>query len=443
MLNDLNTFLRDNKLVDYSSRILLAVSGGIDSVVMSDLFHKAGFSFGIAHANFHLRGEESDRDELFVRRLAEKYQAEVFVKDFETAKYARKNKVSIQVAARDLRYTWFDELLLKHSYDRLATAHHLDDQVETFLINLTRGTGIAGLHGIPVSQGNIIRPMLFTGRKEIEAYASENKLEFVEDSSNLTDKYSRNRIRHNIIPQLEKLNPSFKTALNETIGHIKDAEIIYRQAIEENRKSIFEIRGGAVSVLLKEFFSLEPLETWAYELLSPYGFNISNVKDIIGLAEAIPGKEVISATHRLVRDRYSLIIVPVENRIERKSYSIGAGDLQTGTTEPVCLTFELLDARPAKFDDPQFSAYFDFEKLNFPLLIRKWKRGDYFYPLGMSKQKKLSDFFIDLKYSKIDKENQWLLCSGNDIVWIIGKRIDDRFKINANSKVILKIRVNP
>jgi tRNA(Ile)-lysidine synthase len=412
-------------------------------MVMADLFYRAGYQFGIAHANFHLRGAESDHDEQFVRKLADKYNVEIFVKQFDTLSYARNGKVSVQVAARDLRYAWFDELLLKHGYDCVATAHHLDDQVETFLINLARGTGIAGMHGIPVKQGKVIRPLLFAGRKEIEAYAVENKLQFVEDSSNSSDKYTRNRIRHKIVPQLEKINPSFRKALTETIGRIRDAETVYKNAIEEKRYSIFEVKGEVISISIKEFFSLEPLAAWAYELLSPYGFNLSNVKDIISLEEAIPGKEVVSATHRLVRDRDHLIIVPLEKGIEQKVYTIGAGDIEAGITAPVSLTFGILDAKPEKFEDPGFSAYFDFELLTLPLIIRKWKKGDFFYPLGMSKPKKLSDFFIDEKFSRIDKENQWLLCSGNDIVWIIGKRIDDRFKINEKTKLTLSIRVNP
>jgi tRNA(Ile)-lysidine synthase len=215
MFGDFISFIAKNKLAAESGRILLAVSGGLDSVVMTDLFHKAGFQFGIAHANFHLRGAESDRDEQFVRKLADKYDVEIFINQFDTISHARKNKLSVQVTARDLRYAWFDDVLLKHGYDCVATAHHLDDQVETFIINIARGTGIAGLHGIPVKQGKVIRPLLFTDRKEIEAYASENNLEYVEDSSNSSDKYTRNRIRHKIVPQLEKINPSFRKALRK------------------------------------------------------------------------------------------------------------------------------------------------------------------------------------------------------------------------------------
>jgi tRNA(Ile)-lysidine synthase len=440
MLNDFNNFLTHNHLADRSFSFLLAVSGGIDSVVMVDLFHKAGFSFDIAHANFQLRGEESLRDEKFVSDLANKCGVKVFVRQFDTAAYAGKNKLSIQVAARQLRYEWFEELLVKYGYEKIATAHHLDDQIETFLINLTRGTGIAGLHGIPVKQGNIIRPMMFTGRKEIEAYAADHGLDFVEDSSNSSVKYTRHRIRHNILPQLEEINPSFRKALTETIGYIRDAEVIYRKAIEETRNSIIELNGDTVSIPIKDLLTLEHVETWAYELLSPYGFNMANVRDIIGMTDAIPGKEVMSATHRLVSDRDHLIIIPREKAVNHAVYPVF--DIDIDIAFPVHLSFEILEKIPVKYDDPADIAYLDLDKLVFPMQIRRWKRGDSFFPLGMKQRKKLSDFFTDMKFSRIDKENQWLLCSGDDIVWVIGQRIDNRYKITEETVKIIKIRVN-
>jgi tRNA(Ile)-lysidine synthase len=442
MLERFRSFIRDKSLFSPGQRILLAVSGGVDSVVMTDLFHKAGFSFAIAHANFHLRGKESGRDENFARDLAGRYQAEIYVKNFDTARIARKRKLSIQVTARELRYEWFDELLTTQSFDFIATAHHLDDQVETFLINLARGTGIAGLHGIPVRQGRIIRPMMFTGRDDIENYARMNDIDFVEDSSNRSDKYTRNRIRHHVIPQLEKLNTSFRQTLTETIDNLRNAEIIYRNAIEEKRNSIFEIRKDAILIPADSFYSLDPIAAWAYELLSPFGFNQAKILDIIGLENAIPGKEVLSSSHRLIKDRDRLIIVPRELPGKNVNYLIEAEDIRNDVVFPVHLHFDILDQIPASFDDPHNTAYLDLDKLEFPLQVRKWKRGEYFYPLGMSQRKKLSDFFIDLKFSKIDKENQWLLCSGDEIAWVIGHRIDDRFKVKEGSCNVLKIRVN-
>ena len=444
MLNDFIAFIKRENLLFQTSQNLLAVSGGVDSMVMMELFHRAGFSFDIAHANFQLRGDESDRDEAFVRKLADKYMVKVYVKHFETAKFARSNKVSIQVAARQLRYEWFDELLVENGYDQVVTAHHLDDQVETFLINLTRGTGIAGLHGIPVRQGKIIRPMMFTGRKEIEAYASTKNLDFVQDSTNLSVKYTRNRIRHKVIPQLEKISPNFRQELTQTIGFIRDAEIIYRQSIGEKRKEIFSEKGDSIFIKADKFFNLKPLTSWAYELLSPFGFNLSNINDVIGLAESIPGKEILSDSHRLIKDRDQLIIVRRVNTGTGSIFQIKTEDLvRKSITYPIHLGFEVLHKIPEEYAESGSTAYIDLDKLVFPLVLRKWQRGDFFYPLGMSQKKKLSDFFTDQKFSLIEKEKQWLLCCGKNIVWVIGHRIDDRFKITRASHKILKINHFP
>jgi tRNA(Ile)-lysidine synthase len=440
MLEDFKKFIQAENLVDNKVKTLLAVSGGLDSAVMAALFHKAGLHFGIAHANFRLRGKESERDEDFVRELAVLYHVPIFVKHFETAQFARANKVSIQVAARQLRYEWFDELLLSHGFDHVATAHHLDDQVETFLINLTRGTGIAGLHGILPRQGNLIRPLMFIGRKQIESYARENRIEYVEDSSNRSDKYTRNRIRHKVIPQLEIISPGFRHDLTQTIGFIRDAETIYRQAVEQKRKEIFIEKDDIILIPAEQFFSLAPLTTWAFELLSPFGFNLTNIRDIAGLADAIPGKEVRSDAFRLIRDRECLLIAPLEGNRGKTSFMISIDDLkQKSVRTPLPLHFEIMDQTPSSFGDPATIALLDLDRLNFPLTIRKWKRGDFFYPLGMSQQKKLSDFFTDQKFSRLEKEKTWLLCNGAKIVWIIGHRIDDRFKITSATRKILKI----
>lgn len=443
MIGKFTQFISDNELIARNIKVLLAVSGGLDSVVMADLFHQTGYTFAIAHVNFNLRGSESDRDEQFVRQLADLYKVDFFVKHFDTKKYARQHKISIQVAAREQRYQWFDELLIKKGYDVIATAHHQDDQVETFLINLSRGTGIAGLHGIPVQQGRVIRPMLFASRNEIAAYASENNLQFVEDSSNSSLKYTRNRIRHKIIPQIEKINPAFRQALLETITNIREAEQIFKQAVEEKRNIVLEVRNEAVYISTERFFSLKPMRTWAFELLSPFGFNSASLESILEMENAIPGKELYSETHRLVKDRDCLIIVPRHRKPEAEEYEITAGDMEHDTLVPVHLSFEIIDNFRAELKQPPGIALIDPEKLVFPLRLRKWKRGDVFVPYGMSKFKKLSDFFIDLKYSRIDKENQWLLCSGTDIVWVIGRRLDDRYKVSGESLKILKITVSP
>lgn len=416
MLDEFTGFITDNLLFSRESRILLAVSGGVDSVVMTDLFHQAGYNFSLAHVNFHLRGDESDRDERFVRKLAAHYQAQIHVNHVDIAGYAKRYRISIQVAARDIRYQWFYELMLRQGYDYVATAHHLDDQVETFLINLARGTGIAGLHGIPVRQGKIVRPLLFATRKQIEDYASAHRLDFIEDSSNRSLKYTRNRIRHKIIPELEKINPSFRATLAETINNISDAEKIYLQAIEDTRNSIIDQRGNLITISVSQFFNLAPLKTLAFELLSPFGFNKSNIEDIIGLRDAVTGKEVISPTYRLVKDRELFIIVPRHDLKIKSEYELNRNDLQIGIDVPVQLSFAVMENIPASLKFPANVALLDLDKLLFPLRLRKWKRGDRFIPFGMSGSIKLSDFFINQKMSKIEKENQWLLCSGTDIV---------------------------
>ena len=440
MVNYFRNFISREGLFLASDHILLAVSGGIDSVVMTSLFHQAGFHFALAHANFSLREKESDRDETFVRALAIKYKVPVFVRRFETMTFARKSRISVQMAARTLRYNWFEELMNAENYAFVATAHHLDDQVETFLINLTRGTGIAGLHGIFPRQGRVIRPLLFAFRAQIEGYARDNGLEYVEDSSNLTDKYLRNRLRHKVIPQLERISPGFGRELTQTINFIRDAETIYRQAIEQKRKEIFFEKGDKIYIDADQFFKLKPLTNWAFELMSPFGFNFSNVMDIAGLENAIPGKEVRSSTFRLIKDREYLIIAELEERGKHPPIFISMDDLaQKSISIPVNLNFEIIEAVPTLYGDPGTTAYLDLDKLDFPLVLRKWQRGDFFYPLGMPHEKKLSDFFTDRKFSRIEKEKTWLLCSNKDIAWIIGYRIDDRFKITSSSKKILKI----
>jgi len=444
MLNDFIKFIQEENLINHTDHTLLAVSGGLDSVVMARLFNQSGYQFGITHANFQLRGNESERDEDFVRALAAKYQVPIHVKRFETKSFARKKGVSVQMAARTLRYDWFEELIKDENYTCVATAHHLDDQVETFLINLARGTGIAGLHGIMPRQGHVIRPMLFAFRAQLETFALANELEFVEDSSNRSDKYVRNRIRLKIIPQLEKINPGFRQELTQTIGFIRDAEKIYNQTIEQKRREIFHENGDKIYIQSAQFYCLEPLTSWAYELLSPFGFNLSNIRDITGLADAIPGKEVRSATFRLVKDREYLIIAPLEETGNETTFKVSMDDLkQKSIRSPLNLSFEIIEEVPSAFNDPGTTAYLGLDRLDFPLIIRKWQRGDFFFPFGMSQRKKLSDYFTDEKFSRIEKEKCWLLCSGKKIVWIIGHRIDERFKITASSKRILKITLYP
>jgi tRNA(Ile)-lysidine synthase len=405
---------------------------------MAELFHQAGFTFAIAHCNFHLRGDESDRDEKFVRSLAANYGVRLFVEHFNTTSFARKNKLSIQMAARELRYRWFDKLLDQEGYDGVATAHHLDDQIETFFINLSRGTGIAGLHGILPKQGKIIRPLLFATRAELEKYARENQVLYVEDSSNRSLKYTRNRIRHRIIPEFEKLNPSFREAMQETIYKIRDAEDIFNGIVDKEKKRLLVPTESGWKIEIAELKKLSPIMTWLYALLSGFDFTSAVADDILASLEEQPGKMFHSPTHRLVKDRGHLLIAPNfmdDPDIRFEVYPDSGGDL------PVRFEFQMIPGKPADLRTGSETIFLDHDKLELPLTIRRWREGDHFIPFGLKNRKKLSDFFIDMKFSLIQKENTWLLCSGEDIVWIVGVRPDERFKVTDDTKKVLQVRL--
>jgi len=431
-------YISQENLFQSDERILLAVSGGLDSSVMAELFHQAGFSIGIAHCNFQLRGEESSRDEQFVRHLAAKYKVPLYISLFNTASYARKNMLSIQMAARKLRYDWFEEILDKEGYAYLATAHQLDDQIETFLINLARGTGIAGLHGILPKQGRVIRPMLFASRQNLQDFAGKRHLSYVEDSSNASLKYTRNKIRHKIIPQFEKINPSFREEMAVTIQKLREAESIYHSIINKEKERLLISNDQGYKLSVPELKKLVPGRTWLYELLSDFGFTSSVVENIIASLDDQPGKVFHSPTHRLVKDREFLLITLHPETVPMNSFE-AYPEMAPGL--PIKLSFRLLKRKAFIMPSDETIAMIDYDKLHLPLSIRKWKTGDYFYPLGMSNRKKISDFFIDQKFSIPQKEDTWLLCSGDDIVWVIGERLDDRFKITSETKTVLQVRL--
>lgn len=440
MLKAFTENIKQQKLADPSSKTLLAVSGGIDSIVMARLFHDAGLYFGIAHCNFQLRGTESNEDEHFVEMLAEKYKAPFHSVSFETLDFAKKNKLSVQAAARALRYEWFEKIRKEYQYDYISTAHHKDDSIETFLINLIRGTGIAGLHGILPKQNKIIRPLLFTNKKEISNFAKKQKLKFREDSSNASDKYIRNKIRNKIIPNLKELNPSIDDAIANSISHLQEVEIIFKKEIEKKRKNLLFIKKDSVMIPIKKLKKLNPPAIYLFEFLKPFNFNSTIVKEIISVLDSESGRQFYSETHRLVKDRELLIITEsgkkavikkrsalIEIRKNLKSVSLGEKQLKFKTV-PKTATYKIL---------PQPNiANLDFDKLKFPLTIRKWQKGDCFQPIGMKGKKKLSDFFIDSRISIVEKENVHVLLSGKDIAWIIGYRIDDRFKLTDKTSKI-------
>lgn len=432
--------LREN-LFSNGQQVLLAVSGGRDSAVMAQLFYDAGFRFQVAHCNFGLRGAESIRDEGFVRTLAERLQAPFHVQHFDTEAYAQTYKRSIQVAARELRYRWLEELRMQLGLDYIATAHHLGDNVETVLMNLSKGTGIAGLHGILPKNGHIIRPLLFATREQINQYEQEKKTGFVEDSSNLTDKYTRNFFRHQVIPKLEEAYPEAIRNIGGSIERFREAETLYQQALDIYRKKLLEKRGEEYFIPILKLQKSSPLQTITYELLKPFGCSAAQSEQVVQLLNSAPGKYLSTATHRIYRDRKWLIITPQQTDLS--THFIIAEEQETVLMPGARITLQHLDAAGVKPPTEATIACLDAKHINFPLLLRRWKKGDYFYPLGMQKKKKVSRFFIDQKLSIPQKENAWVLECGKKIVWIVGMRIDDRFKLTPQTQRLLRLEWQP
>jgi len=441
MLQGFNNFLRKLDLCSPGDRILLAVSGGIDSVVMAHLFKEAGYDCTIAHCNFQLRGEDSELDETFVRSLASHLDIHVKVKRFDVEAEMKDQGISLQMAARELRYGWFDELLSELSMDRVATAHNKNDAVETFFLNLSRGSGIRGLKGISPVRGRIIRPLLFASRPQIESYQKSHKIKFREDSSNLETKYQRNKIRHDVLPVMEQINPGFMNVMEGNMERLGEVFEIYERSIQQLRMEIFKEKQGKITIDVERLRALTPLGTWLYELFSPFGFTRMQCEGIEKIMDARPGRQSISTTHRLFMDRNRMILVPAGAKTFERFY---LDDPEKQSSLPFPMDMEVLERAELESipDDPN-TACLDLDKIQFPLIIRRWIHGDYFFPLGMEQIKKLSDFFVDEKVSVPEKERTWIMASGKKIVWIMGYRIDHRFRITPSTSRILRLRFQP
>ncbi|WP_026726687.1 tRNA lysidine(34) synthetase TilS [Flavobacterium sasangense] len=412
-------------------KLFLAVSGGIDSMVLLDLFYKLRFDVCVVHCNFQLRGKESDGDEMLVREICQDRYIPYFIEKFDTLEFAKENKLSIQLAARKLRYDWFQEII-SHGFDYVLTAHHLDDNVETFLINFIRGTGLEGLTGIPAQNGNIIRPLLPFSRLEIENYALENKIQWREDSSNASDKYFRNKLRHDIVPILKELNTGFLDSFQNTLHHLQQAESLVEDASKLVYEKVVVVKENQLEIHLKPLLEFQNYKAYLYQWLKEYRFSAWN--DIYDLVEAQSGKKVFSETHILLKDREKLIL------FERKSSNNSTFFIIESLDSKVNIPLKLRFYKGVNIFETHSNCIFvDESKLKFPLTIRKWQEGDYFYPSGMNGKKKLSKYFKDEKYSLLDKENQWLLCSEDQIVWVIGKRADNRFTSNETTQNSIKI----
>lgn len=442
MLEQLQEYVEQHSLFNPDEPVLLAVSGGVDSMVMAELFHRAGYKFAIAHCNFGLRGTESNQDEAFVASMADTYKVRFFVKHFKTREYAGFNKISVQMAARTLRYEWFEELITAEGFKAVATAHHLDDQIETFFINALRGTGISGLHGILPFRINIVHPLMFAFRRQIEEFASDEAISYREDSSNRTTKYVRNKIRHDLIPLLAEINPEFRKTITSTIDRIREAELLLRNYVNELSGRLIREEDDVVKLSIEHVRKFQPVDLYLYELLQPFGFNRSVCYEIAEALSDIPGKQFFSGTHRLLKDREFLIITetghdaaeaPAESLIEESTEEI---------TKPVHLRFSRFEnSADIKISKSGSIALLDASKLKYPLKLRKWREGDSFIPYGMTNTKKLSDYFIDNKFSIIEKENAWLLISGKSIAWLVGHRIGNPYRITTETEEILQIEL--
>jgi len=437
MLNRFKNYLDDQGISSFEHSIILAVSGGIDSVSMAHLFHLSGFNCAIAHCNFQLRGPDSEADEAFARSLASYLEMRLFVERFDVEERVKEKGISVQMAARDLRYTWFEKLINENSYDYLATAHNKNDSVETFFLNLSRGTGIRGLTGIPASKGHILRPLLFASRQEILDFSKQNRIEFREDASNLETKYRRNKIRHDVIPIMEQVNPAFIKTMGDNMKRLTEIQDIFIYAVEQIRKDLFHTDQGHTSIQIENIKALSPLGTWLYELFSPYGFTRSQCEGMEKIMDAEPGRRSISTTHQLYKDRDKLILVELEKKAFDRYY-LDSPEKHSSLPFPMDLEVLHRSELPEIPDDPNI-ACLDYDEIQFPLTIRHWQHGDYFFPLGMNQVKKLSDFFVDNKIPVPRKQQTWIMASGKKIVWIMGQRIDHRFRITEKTTRIIRL----
>jgi tRNA(Ile)-lysidine synthase len=433
--------IKEENLFSQTDRLLIACSGGMDSVVLCALCFQSGFDFQIAHANFQLRDKESARDEAFVLALGKKYGKDVLVKRFSTEEFALERKLSIQAAARELRYAWF-QVLAADQKAWIMTAHHLDDNIETVIMNFFKGTGIAGLRGILFKQGRILRPLIFADKEELRRYAMELQLEWVEDSSNESIKYTRNYFRHQVIPLVLKIYPGAIGNLARNIERFRDIETLYRRAVDQQMKMLIQTRGNEIHIPVLKLKKAPAPTTILYEIMKGFGFSSPQAREAMNLFQSESGKFIDSATHRIIKNRDWLIIASIdaskaETILIDEHTSVGIypeGQLEFSRF----ISQESLDiTRQGNHE----VAMLDARRIKYPLLLRKWTKGDYFYPLGMRKKKKIARFLIDNKLSQFEKQRVWVLETDKKIIWLVGLRIDDRFKIESSTTRVLKIEM--
>jgi len=435
--NNFKTHINQQLQFLEKSKLIIAISGGLDSVVLAHLCHELKLNFALAHCNFNLRGEESNTDEDFVLDLGEQLDVEVFIQNFDTQAYADEYKCSIQMAARELRYDWFAELAEQLQFDYILTAHHADDNLETFLINFTRGTGLNGLTGIPTINDNIVRPLLPFSRDAIEAYAKENNMMWREDSSNVSRKYLRNKLRHQVVPILKEINPQLLDSFKNTLKNLNDtADIVDESLNAVAKRAITNIDDTGITYNISEFKKVNNPKAYLFEMFKDYGFTEWN--DVVGLLDAESGKQVLSNSHRLIKHREHLILADLCHS-DQSEESLLIKETDKSMETPIGILF--LDEADAVIGNSKTTIHVDRNKVIFPLELRPWKEGDYFYPIGMKGKKKISKYLKDEKLSLVEKENTWVLTSENSVLWVIGKRPDERYKVINETKQILRIKL--
>lgn len=435
MKNTFEAFLFEKLEVHPSSKVLLAISGGMDSMCLWHLSRRCKLNYAIAHCNFQLRGRHSEADEEFVKTFA-RNDEQLFVKSFDTKAYAKNEGLSTQMAARKLRYDFFDKVMLKEHFDYLFTAHHLDDQIETFFVQLLRKSNLPALAGIPMRAGKIVRPLMFADREEIENYIVEHEVLFREDESNANVAYLRNSVRHNLMPALGKVKPDFRSMILEIMGNVREvSDSLHSYYLDKKEKLLHPSNDESVTISIEEIKSLDLPLYFLESLLLEYGFNKALAKSVFKALDGQSGKCFYSKEYRLIKDRKHLIIstliidkeeiVEIEKDalIESSDYFVHAEKLNNQNN-----LISLYSERVALLD---------YDKVEDKLCFRKWRKGDHFYPLGLGGKKKLSDFFTDKKFSLEQKDRQWVLLSGKNICWVVGQAIDDRFKIGENTKHVL------
>ncbi len=441
MLNHFLKYKKETLKIDSTQRVLLAVSGGIDSMVMLHLFRAANISIGVAHVNFRLRDKASNEDALFVRQTCEKEGIDFHTIEFDTNLIATGRKQSIQVVARDLRYEWLEKIRSENSFDFIATAHHLNDSIETAFYNFTKGTGIRGLTGIPPRRDNIIRPLLFASKDEVQKYAASFEVLYREDASNASDKYARNLIRHQVIPPLQSLNPALEKTAKKNFDKLKEVTLLFNERIAQIKNEVMTSFENGDTELNLEMIKEHPAQqTILFECLSPFGFNEDQISQMLQSTHTNSGRQFFSPTHRAVLNRAQLLITHATSRDLASEVYLEAANEKVNLGNAIIYTTRIREI-PKEFD-PQ-KAYLDWDKLVFPLKFRRWQRGDTFQPMGMKGRKqKLKDFFINNKLSLLEKEKIWILESAGTICWIAGHRVDERFIVTdrTTSCLILQMK---